>query len=138
MKAVKALLILAVVAALPLAALAGGPMEIPQGAKCYECGMKVTAASPFAAQMVRGGELLPFCDIGDMLHRYGKMKEKPGEVYVRDFGSGRWTDAIGASYVKSDAFSSPMGWDIAAFSDREAAALKGTPMTFEEALRSIR
>lgn len=135
MKVLKAFLILAVVTAFPLSVFPGGPLEIPDGASCYECGMKVTASSPFAAQMVRGGELLPFCDIGDMLHRYSKMKDRPAEVYVRDFGSGLWIDALGASYVKSGELSSPMGWGIAAFKDREAAALKGTPMTFEEALQ---
>lgn len=121
---------------LPLAALSQ-PMEIPEGSKCYECGMKVDPGSPFAAQIVEDGKLLPFCDIGDMLHRYKKMKDKPERLYVRDKASGEWTDALGASYVKSEEFKTPMGWGLAAFKDKGEAAKHGSPMDFDEALTMV-
>lgn len=113
------------------------PMEIPEGSKCYECGMKVAPASPFAAEIVEAGKLLPFCDIGDMMHRYKKMAEKPGTLYVRDHASGQWTDALKAFYVKGEEFRTPMGWGIAAFREKGEAEKKGSPMTFEEALKLI-
>lgn len=118
-------------------AVFAGPMEIPEGSRCYECGMKVNPASPFAAQIMDGATLLPFCDIGDMMHSYKKMAEKPGTLYVRDFASGEWTDALNAFYVKSDEFKTPMGWGFAAFREKGEAEKKGSPMTFEETLKLI-
>jgi copper chaperone NosL len=113
-------------------------MEIPEGSKCHLCGMTVEPASPFSAQIVRDGEMLTFCDIGDMLYHYNKQKEKPVELYVRDSGSGGWIDALKAVYVKSKQFETPMGWGIAAFADSEEAARLDEPMTFEEALASVK
>ncbi len=113
------------------------PIDIPEGSKCHECGMKVDPASPFSAQIVRDGEMLPFCDIGDMLYNYNKQKEKTAEVYVRDSRSGEWMDARKAIFVKSKEFETPMGWGIAAFADGEEAAKFGEPMTFDEALDAV-
>jgi nitrous oxide reductase accessory protein NosL len=121
---------------LALAAFAQ-PMEIPEGSHCYNCGMKVDPASPFAAEIVEAGKPLPFCDIGDMMHSYKKMAEKPGVLYVRDYASGEWTDALKAFYVKSDEFKTPMGWGFAAFREKGEAEKNGSPMTFEETLKLI-
>ena len=113
------------------------PMEIPEGSKCHICGMKVDPVSPYSAQTVEEGTLLPFCDIGDMLHYYKKQEEKPTELYVRDTRSREWTEAQEAFYVKSDQFSTPMGWGIAAFPDKDEAQKFGKTMTFEEALDAL-
>lgn len=115
-----------------------GPMEIPQGSKCHLCGMKVDPASAYSAQVVESGGILPFCDIGDMLHYYNKQKEKPDELYVRDMQSGEWIDASKAIYVKNEKFSTPMEWGIAALSNREEAAKFGRPMSFGEALNAVK
>jgi copper chaperone NosL len=130
------LLLLLAASALPGSAYAE-PMEIPEGSKCHICGMKVDPGSPYSAQMVEDGTLLPFCDIGDMLHYYKKQQEKPAELYIRDTQSRKWTEAQGAFYVKSDAFSTPMGWGIVAFSDKEEAEKFGETMTLEEALDAL-
>jgi copper chaperone NosL len=114
-----------------------GPLPIPEGSLCHVCGMKVDAASPFAAQAIDNGKLLPFCDIGDMLHYYGRAKAKPAEVYVKDFETNEWTDALRAAYVKSPAFKTPMSWEIAAFKDKQKALKSGAVMSFDEALASI-
>jgi copper chaperone NosL len=114
------------------------PMDIPEGAKCHVCGMKVDPASVYSAEAVQDGELLSFCDIGDMLYYYNKQDKKPSELYVRDHESGKWTDATKATYAKSAEFETPMGWGIAAFADSEDCTTKfGTAMTFEEALGSL-
>ncbi|GAB4388931.1 MAG: hypothetical protein Kow0025_11190 [Thermodesulfovibrionales bacterium] len=135
----KTIALTAVLTALMLASAIAGPVDIPQGARCYECGMKVDPGSPYAAEIVAGGELLPFCDIGDMLVRYHKMENKPEGVYVRDQESGRWIDARQASFVRDAAgIKTPMGWGIAAFETAEAAAEKGAAMTFEDALKAVR
>jgi copper chaperone NosL len=137
MKRILPVIVLLLVAAVLPGIAHSEPMDIPEGSKCHVCGMKVDPASPFSAQIVRDGEMLTFCDIGDMLHYYNKQKEKPVELYVRDSGSGEWTDALKATYVKSKEFETPMGWGIAAFADSEEAARSGEPMTFEEALNAI-
>lgn len=131
------LLLLVAVATLPGIAFSE-PMDIPQGTKCHLCGMKVDPGSAYSAQIVDGDAMLAFCDIGDMLYHYKKQEEKPSEMYVRDKNSLQWIDAREAAYVKSDSFSTPMGWGIAAFSDKSEAAGFGEPMTFEEALNAVK
>ncbi|MEJ2314219.1 MAG: nitrous oxide reductase accessory protein NosL [Nitrospirota bacterium] len=131
------LLLLAAVIMLPGVAFSE-PRDIAEGAKCHLCGMKVDPGSAFSAQIVDGGKMLPFCDIGDMLYHYNKQEEKPSEMYVRDKQSLKWIDAREAAYVKSDSFSTPMGWGIAAFSDKAEAAAFGKPMTFDEALSAVK
>lgn len=122
---------------LPLSALSG-PMEIPSGAKCHVCGMKVDAKSLFAVQIVEDGKLLSFCDIGDMLSHYKKVKTKPASIYVRDYNTGEWIDALKASYVKGSEFSTPMGWGIAAFGEKEEALKAGAAMNFDGALKMLK
>jgi|Deesub1362A_J573_1020465.scaffolds.fasta_scaffold00045_25 nitrous oxide reductase accessory protein NosL len=114
------------------------PMSIPEGATCYECGMEVDVNSPFSAQMIVGGKLRAFCDIGDMLYHYNKMKEKPDMLYVRDYATGAWIDALKASYVKSKKFKTPMDWGIAAFKEKDAALKAGNALSFEEALKIVK
>lgn len=113
------------------------PPDIPSGAMCDECGMKVDAKSPFAAQATVGGKTLSFCDIGDMLSHYKNAKTKPENAYVKDYRSNSWIEAASAYYVKSFAFRTPMGWGIAAFKDEKDAAQAGKPMTFQEALSAL-
>ncbi|MDP2167803.1 MAG: nitrous oxide reductase accessory protein NosL [Thermodesulfovibrionales bacterium] len=133
----KALLSLAFVAVLSFNAFSQ-PMEIPDGARCHACGMKVDAASLFSAQIIdTSGNLLAFCDIGDMFISYGKMKEKSKKVYVKDHTSGGWIDAADAIYVKSEKISTPMGWGIAAFKTKEDAAKHGETLTFDAAMDMV-
>jgi len=109
----------------------------PEGSRCAECAMKVDPASPFIAviRTAEGGDLF-FCDIGDMLAYYKKLKKKPLSASVRDMDSKEWLDAEKAHYVKAG-FSTPMGWGIAAFKEEKEAEKAGAPMTFDEALRSL-
>jgi copper chaperone NosL len=130
-------LVLLVAAAILPGVAFSEPMEIAEGTKCHLCGMKVDPGSAYSAQIVDGGAMLAFCDIGDMLYHYKKQDEKPSEMYVRDKKSLEWIDALEAAYAKSDGFSTPMGWGIAAFSDKAEAAGFGKPMTFEEALNAV-
>jgi len=110
---------------------------VPEGSRCVECAMKVDPASPFIAviRTAEGGDLF-FCDIGDMLVYYKKLKEKPPGVSVRDMDSKEWLDAEKAHYVKAG-FSTPMGWGIAAFKEEKEAAKAGAVMTLDEAVGSL-
>lgn len=130
----KALLSLAFVVVLSFNAFSQ-PMEIPNSARCHACDMKVDAASKFSAQIIdTSGNLLAFCDIGDMFTSYGKMKEKPKKVYVKDYTSGDWIAAADAIYVKSEKFPTPMGWGIAAFKTKGDASKHGETLTFDAAM----
>jgi len=131
-------LILTLVLIIAMAVLVGiafaEPMEIPQGSRCTLCGMGVSPTSVYSAEIVMKDEMLPFCDIGDMLYYYNEQDEEPAEAYVRDADTGEWIEAAKAAYVHSDEFTTPMAWGIAAYSSRDEAAKHGMPMTFEEAL----
>lgn len=114
------------------------PIDIPAGSRCFSCGMTVNAGSKFAAGMIEAdGKVLYFCDIGDMLSYYMEMKKKPAQVYVKDHATNSWTDARKASFVKSDKFSTPMGWAIAAFGSREDASKFGHPVDFQESMKLL-
>lgn len=115
-----------------------GPPDIPAGSKCAECGMGVDSASPFSAMIMQGGKTFPFCDVGDMLVYYGRMEEKPSEVYVKDYMTNTWTDAMSAYYVKSASFHTPMGWGMAAFKGKDPALQAGDAMTMDEALGNVK
>lgn len=115
------------------------PAEIPAGSQCHACGMKVDAKSEFSAQAVdKDGRAIAFCDIGDLLVSYMKLKDTATGFYVKDYSTGQWTDALSASYVISEKFKTPMMWGIAAFKNKEDAQKSGAPMTFEEAREAIK
>jgi len=95
--------------------------------RCRECGMKVDESSPFASYaLLKDGEKLYFCDIGDMLvHVLKKKKIGPDSVFVKDYAKGEWMDAKHAFFVHSKKFSSPMGWGIGAFKNKDDALSYG-------------
>lgn len=96
--------------------------------KCAECGMTVDEDSRFSARIVDDKTTLHFCDIGDLL-TYLKDKKRPAAgAQVKDYHTGEWLDASSALYVHAPKrFSTPMGWNVAAFRDREKASAFGEP-----------
>lgn len=114
------------------------PVDIPAGSKCMACGMAVDPKSVYSAEMFgKDGQMMAFCDIGDMLSTYKDLAEKPQKVFVKDINSGNWISAYDAFFVKSDKFITPMGWGIAAFKSKEEALKAGEPMTLEKALEAV-
>lgn len=103
------------------------PADIRYGeSTCTECGMIISQpkyASSFAYAESEGRyKSLAFDDIGDMVVYMRKHPElTPVGIWVHDNDSEEWIDAQGATYVKSDAIRSPMGFGVAAFADPSAA-----------------
>jgi nitrous oxide reductase accessory protein NosL len=101
--------------------------------------MYVDAGSKFAGEVLTTDEKkLFFCDIGDMLFHYRSGRDKLKNIYVRDYVTGEWIDAVKASYVHSKQFSTPMSWNIAAFSSASEAKKWGTPVDFNGAFGLLR
>ena len=91
--------------------------QIPEGARCAECGMKIDPNTPYVSYVVTNdGKTLYFDSIGDMLIHFLKKKGDLKEVHVKDYSTGQWIDGKKAFYVKNlKEFSGPMDWGIAAF-----------------------
>lgn len=105
--------------------------------KCTECGMNAKVDNRFTSRVVQGGSTLYFCDIGDLAAFIERTRPKKFAASVHDFRSGEWIEVGRAFFViEKKIFSSPMGWGIAAFRDREGAI--GMPMDFEALRKTLR
>jgi nitrous oxide reductase accessory protein NosL len=104
---------------------------------CAECGMSAKVDNRFTSRIVQGGSTLYFCDIGDLTAFIERAKPKEYAASVHDFKTGGWIAASAAFFViDKKAFSSPMGWGIAAFRDR--AEVTGVPLDFEGLRKELR
>jgi len=100
--------------------------------KCSECGMMVMMDSKFTSKITQGDTTLYFCDIGDLFMHLKKKNLMDARAEVKDYSTGEWIDARKAYYVNaSKKFSTPMGWGIAAFKDKNEASKAGTVMDFD-------
>lgn len=107
--------------------------------RCAECGMTADRESKFFAWIIQGKDLLPFCDIGDLLTYLNKKSLAPASARVKDYPSGETIEADKALYVHSEkAFKTPMGWGIAAFRNRQDAEKFGAVMDFPGALKAVK
>lgn len=107
--------------------------------KCAECGMMVDEKSPFSAKIVQRDMTLSFCDIGDMLIHMKTKNMRPENAQVKDFKSNDWTDGAKAWYVSSAKhFTSPMGWNIAAFRNKNEAEKFGAPLDLDNAMKALK
>lgn len=115
------------------------PQPIPEDARCPECGMYVRDYKNWASEaLLEGGEVVYFDDPGDMVIYHNKNEEKIKKIYVKDYYTQEWIDAREAVYVVDARISTPMGFGIVPFKDRESArAFKedyatGGVLTFKE------
>ncbi len=132
-------LVRTVTLALALTALSLAAVSAAEKITCIACGMMVDRESKFCARIVRGDDALYFCDIGDMFTHVNRKGAKDVRVEVKDFISGEWTEARKAFFVRSvNKFKTPMGWSLAAFKDRNAAAKYGSPMDFDAAAKALK
>ncbi len=107
--------------------------------RCTECGMMVKMDSKFTAKITQGDTTLYFCDIGDLFMYLRKKNIKDAPAEVKDYTTGEWIDARKAYYVNSSKkFSTPMGWGIAAFKDRNEASKVGAAMDFNGTANALR
>ena len=58
---------------------------------------------------------------------------------MKDHPSGRWIPADNAIYVHAEkTFRTPMGWGIAAFEDKKAAAVYGATLDLNGILKEVK
>lgn len=90
---------------------------------CYSCRMSISQEK-FAAQIItNGGKSLKFDAVECLIDatRETELMGKIAALYVRDYSTSEWIDALQAFYVKDSSFNSPMGLDAAAFKLRSTA-----------------
>lgn len=98
------------------------PPDIAYGKDpCAECGMIINDPRFAAAYVTRDGQARLFDDIGDMVVHYRKHLEDVVAFYVHDYETRAWIDATQAFFVHALSIPSPMGYGLAAFSDRSRA-----------------
>ena len=106
-----------------------GPEPIALGKdNCANCGMIISDAK-FGAELITGkGKLYTFDSVeclAGYLNKKGKGTEV-GSLWVVDFNRPpALIDATKASYLVSDGLKSPMGLNLCAFGEREAATGMG-------------
>ncbi len=128
-----AVMFLALLTALALPAAAG---EYKQ--RCARCNMLLDEAAPFSARIIAEDRALWFCDIGDMVLYLREKKSDPAKAQVKDYPSGAWLAAGKAWYVSDPKkFRTPMGWGLAAFTDRAVASRHGTAEDLSTILKRI-
>jgi nitrous oxide reductase accessory protein NosL len=99
--------------------------------------MSANLADRYTSRIVQGTDAKYFCDIGDLVAFIDRTHPKGYAAAVHDYTSGEWIDAGAAFFViDKKVYSSPMGWGIAAFRDREAAA--GATLDFEALRKALR
>lgn len=101
----------------------GSPPDIVYGRHiCLECGMIITDERVAAAYEWEGEDRL-FDDIGDMLiygNRTGEL-DTATRVWVHDYDTATWIDALTASFVSGTDMTAHMGRGIVAFATSAAA-----------------
>jgi len=90
---------------------------------CASCGMIISEARFAAATVLTNGESRKFDDIGEMLVYHMEHPTEQVEAwFVHDYDGEHWIRAETAYFVRSEAIKSPMGGNIVAFEDEDAAA----------------
>ncbi len=119
------------------------PPEIAYGQDmCEACGMLIDSPQFAAAAVTSDGQGHKFDDLGEMFAFYQQHPDEQVQAwFVHDYGSGDWTRAEQAFFIKSSDLHTPMGSGMAAFATREAAQaeadqLGAKVMTFDEARAS--
>lgn len=123
------------------AACSGGPdfdkpPEIRYGEDlCERCQMIISEPRFAAAYVTADGESHRFDDVGEMLAYRRESGDDVAVFWVHDYETEEWLKADAATFVKSDALHTPMGFGIVAFASQAQAetwlaANGGTSMDF--------
>lgn len=107
--------------------------------RCDQCGMIISEAR-FAAAWQIGRVVRRYDDIGCLVRGSGaRLAAGEGRACVHDAAHGGWIEAASAIFAHSPKILTPMGYGIAAFADREAAAAAhpGVPLVVWADLRDV-
>ncbi len=116
-----------IVSLLLFAACEVGPKPINYGSdSCDYCSMTIVDRQHAAEIVTKKGKASKFDAVECMINYDREHSENPVALYLTaDFNSpGELIDATTATYLQSEALSSPMGANISAFSNRAAAVEK--------------
>ena len=88
---------------------------------CDRCKMLVNEETMSTAFWTTDGEARRFDDVGCMLLYPAESGDEVASWWVHDYTSGGWLNAEEAIYVMNAGVSTPMGFDIVSFADRQTA-----------------
>lgn len=88
---------------------------------CDRCKMLVNEEAMATAYWTTDGEARRFDDVGCMLLYPAESGDEVASWWVHDMSSGDWINAEEATFVMNAGVSTPMGFDIVSFADRETA-----------------
>jgi copper chaperone NosL len=99
-----------------------GPPAIRLGRdRCDACGMIISDLT-YAAAAREGPAVYRYDDIGCLIRGAGRaLAARRASAYVWDAAAHAWIDASSATFVRSPAIRSPMGYGVAAYRTPEAA-----------------
>jgi copper chaperone NosL len=120
-------LLVALLAALTLAACgdetsASDPPDLTLGESvCSKCGMIISDERFASGMTFEDDDPLLYDDLGEMIMVVKTEDPHPDYIWVHDYDSKEWIDAMDAWYVASHAIMAPMGSELAAFETQAAA-----------------
>jgi nitrous oxide reductase accessory protein NosL len=106
------------------------PMEIPEDVSCGKCGMFPAKYPRWQSQIIfKDGTMTPFDGCKCMFNFISAMGEfdkthtmdDVSAVWVKDFNSATWINAVDAYYVVGSNMMGPMGKEVIPFTDQSAA-----------------
>jgi copper chaperone NosL len=99
------------------------PAEVHAGEdSCATCGMIISDEHYGAQLFERNQPVKLFDDYGCLLKRRNRGISNQHLIYVRSFENGKWLPEEQAFFVVSKKISSPMGYGVAAFPEKQSAA----------------
>ena len=100
-----------------------GPQEIAVGKdQCENCKMTISDAKYATQILTEKGRVYKFDDIKCMQSYVTSNKDAAtAKTYVVDFPSGQFFDSSTATFISGGSIKSPMGGNIQAYKDKDAA-----------------
>ena len=96
--------------------------------RCAVCGMMVAKYPQWVTQLKTSSEVLLFDGVKDMMAYYlepemygGQQGEAVNDIYVKDYYSQQWVNALSAIYVVGSDVLGPMGHEFIPFESRDGA-----------------
>lgn len=112
----------------PVMLIAHPQETIDPKSRCAVCGMMVAKYPQWVTQLKTPSEVLLFDGVKDMMAYYlepemygGKQGESLSDVYVKDYYSQQWIDALTAFYVVGSDVLGPMGHEFIPFESENGA-----------------
>lgn len=127
LKNIKRLIIICILI-FPITLVAQPQETVDPKSRCAVCGMMVAKYPQWVTQLKTPTEVLLFDGVKDMMAYYlepemygGKQGDFLSDVYVKDYYSQQWIDALAAFYVIGGDVLGPMGHELIPFETKDGA-----------------